>query len=169
MRERGRVEGLHRIDRSRKNMGLCLICGNMIGLTVPCNNESCRRAYHPECAKRNHLKINVIKANNKSLLEIYCERHKKPESYEFLNDSVSNRVKELRKFYENLDYEIRRHGIGHNQNRQKRQTKAEDNLKWDLCLGCSSENNLERPIVNCRRCYGWRHDNCASCCPICDL
>ena len=65
---RRRVEGVHHIDRSRKNTGLCLICGNMIGLTVPCTNESCRRAYHPECAKRNHLKINVIKANNKSLL-----------------------------------------------------------------------------------------------------
>jgi hypothetical protein len=134
----GRVEGLHYIDRSRKSTGLCLICGNMIGLTVPCNNESCRRAYHPECAKRNNLKINVIKANNKSLLEIYCERHKKPESFEFLNDSLSNRVKELRKFYESLDYEMKRHGMGHNTNpRAKKQSKTEENLKWDLCLTCS--------------------------------
>jgi hypothetical protein len=74
----GKVEGVHLIDRSKKNSSICLLCGNMVGLTVPCTNESCRRAYHPECAKRNNLKINVIKANNKSLLEIYCDRHKKP-------------------------------------------------------------------------------------------
>ena len=88
-----KVEGLHLVDRSRKNPSICLICGNMVGLTVACTNESCRRAYHPECAKRLNLKINVIKANNKSLLEIYCERHKKPESFEFLKDSVNNRIK----------------------------------------------------------------------------
>lgn len=83
----------------------------------------------------------MIKANNKSLLEIYCERHKKPESYEYLKDSVSNRIKELRKFYENLDYEIKRHGVSHSLSRQKKQTKIEDNLKLDLCLRCSEENN----------------------------
>ena len=62
------VEGIHRIDRSRKNPSICSVCGNVIGLTVPCYNDSCRRAFHPECAKRNNLSINVIKANNKALL-----------------------------------------------------------------------------------------------------
>ena len=149
-------------------MGLCLICGNMLGLTVPCNNDSCRRSYHSECAKRNNLKINVIRANNKSLLEIYCERHKKPESYEFLNDSVSNRVKELKKFYQNLDSEIKRFGVNHGISRQKRQTKAEEYLKWDLCLVCGVENGFEKLIKNCRKCYGWRHEECSFNCPLCD-
>lgn len=43
----GKVEGVHLIDRSKKNSSICLLCGNMVGLTVPCTNESCRRAYHP--------------------------------------------------------------------------------------------------------------------------
>ena len=33
-----KVDGIHYIDRTRKNTGICLICGNMIGMTVPCNN-----------------------------------------------------------------------------------------------------------------------------------
>lgn len=81
------------VDRNRKNMVNCSICGNMLGMTVPCNNENCRRSFHPECAKRHNLTISVIKANNKALLEIYCERHKKPESYEYLKDSASNRIR----------------------------------------------------------------------------
>jgi hypothetical protein len=140
----------------------------MIGLTVACNNESCRRAFHPECAKRNNLSINVIKANNKALLEIYCERHKKPESYEYLKDSVSNRIKELRKFYETLDYEIKRYGVNHPTNRQKKVPKAEEFLKADRCFNCGEENDYERALVNCRKCYGWYHASCASTCAYCD-
>ena len=64
----GLVEGLHLIDRARKNMNNCSLCGNMLGMTVPCNNDNCRRSFHPECAKRHSLNINVIKANNKALL-----------------------------------------------------------------------------------------------------
>ena len=82
---------------------------------------------------------------------------------------MSNRVRELRKFYENLDYEIKRHGINHSLNRQKKQTKTEDNLKLDLCLKCSADNDYDQPIINCRRCYGWRHDTCSSVCPLCDV
>lgn len=133
-----KVEGFHLIDRSKKNVSMCWICGNLIGLTVGCTNDNCRRAYHPECAKRNNLKINVIKANNKSLLEIYCDRHKKPECYEYLKDSISNRVRELKKFYEALDYEIKRHGISHAVNRQRKQLKLEENIKLDQCLKCSA-------------------------------
>jgi len=64
---KGGVEGLHRIDRSKKP-SCCSVCGNMIGITVSCHQHNCRRAYHAECAKRNNLNINVIKANNKALL-----------------------------------------------------------------------------------------------------
>jgi hypothetical protein len=119
-----RVEGMHLIDRSKKNANICAVCGNMVGITVSCNNDSCRRSFHPECAKRNGLSINVIRANNKALLEIYCERHKKPESFEYLRDSVSNRVKELRKFYESLDYEMKKSGINHGPVKVKKQTKT---------------------------------------------
>lgn len=41
------VDGFHYIDRTRKNTNNCAICGNMVGITVPCNNENCRRSFHP--------------------------------------------------------------------------------------------------------------------------
>jgi hypothetical protein len=37
--------------------------------------------------------MNVIKANNKTLLELYCEKHKRPEIFEVLRDSSANKLK----------------------------------------------------------------------------
>lgn len=74
-----------------------------------------------------------------------------------MRDSVSNRVKELRKFYENLDYEMKKYGINHGPSKPKKQNKTEELLKQDRCLHCGQENDFKSEIANCRRCYGWHH------------
>ena len=77
-------------------------------------------------------------------------------------------MKELRKFYETLDYEIKRYGVNHQTSRQKKPTRTEDYLKADRCLQCGEENDYERPLVNCRKCYGWYHAACENTCVYCD-
>lgn len=115
------------------------------------------------------MNINVIKAHNKALLEIYCERHKRSEPHEVFKDSTLTKMKELKKFYENLDHEVKRGNHSHHSLKMKKNTRLDDYLKQDQCLGCGRENEQGLKIKNCTRCYGWRHLSCCQFCPYCDI
>ncbi len=62
---------------------MCSLCGIGFGAAIPCTNESCRRFYHGECAKRHGLEMNLIRAKT-SVIELYCERHRHLNRYESL-------------------------------------------------------------------------------------
>lgn len=77
------IENIHRVDR-KKTQNSCYECGTNIGVTIPCANENCRRFYHPECAQKIDLSTCIINAQNKVLIELYCDRHRRPFIYEIL-------------------------------------------------------------------------------------
>lgn len=48
------VDNIDKVDK-KKAHGSCSLCGLTFGLLVACSNETCRRFYHAECARRNNL------------------------------------------------------------------------------------------------------------------
>lgn len=61
------VEHTEKIEK-KKLVGICSLCGLSFGAAIPCSNETCRRLYHAECARRNKLELIFIKAKTSSVI-----------------------------------------------------------------------------------------------------
>lgn len=68
--DKSEVEGLEILSK-KKHHGMCSLCGISYGSAIPCSNEACRRFYHGECAKRNGLEMNLIRAKT-CVIELFC-------------------------------------------------------------------------------------------------
>ena len=74
------AEDTEKIEK-KKFTGTCSLCGLSFGAAVPCSNETCRRLYHAECARRNKLELILIKAKTSSVIELFCGRHRHLKQY----------------------------------------------------------------------------------------
>ncbi|XP_058097210.1 uncharacterized protein LOC131242526 isoform X3 [Magnolia sinica] len=102
------VGGMETISKER-DLLVCCICRRKHGVCIKCNHDDCQTAFHPTCAKRAGLHMDVKTAGGKFFQhKAYCEKHsldqkKKAESLQHGPDEV-RRIKQIR-VSENVELE----------------------------------------------------------------
>ncbi|XP_058078680.1 uncharacterized protein LOC131227010 [Magnolia sinica] len=84
-----------------RDLLVCCICRRKHGVCIKCNHDDCQTAFHPTCAKRVGLHMDVKTGGGKFFQhKAYCEKHsldqkKKAESLQHGLDEVC-RIKQIR-------------------------------------------------------------------------
>lgn len=115
---------------------MCSICGTTIGVTINCATKNCRRFFHAECARVTKLNINVIKGNNTTLLEVYCDNHKFLEPCEVFKQSMISKLNHFKRLYEGISDKLKRLGISTLQLKHIKGVNIDEQPKKDVCLVC---------------------------------
>jgi len=98
------ILGIERIDRQRFKYE-CLVCKKSgHGAIINCGKDTCKKAFHPECARRSKYSLEIKDTETGFMLfYIFCKKHT-PLKLKRILESKENKIREdIDRFFKTID------------------------------------------------------------------
>ncbi|KAG5036295.1 Protein Jade-1 [Glycine soja] len=73
--KRGQIDAVEGMETLQKGVDICCICHHKHGVCMKCCYGHCQTTFHPSCARRAGLYMNVRPTGGKAQHKAYCEKH----------------------------------------------------------------------------------------------